>query len=196
MNELLQMLKIAGAVLLLSAAGTVGATTITFDSLTGANSASFSSTSEGGFDITAVTSDWNEAHVFGNPVPSIYTDLAGALATIRVTASGGGTFAFDSVDFGCGLGAGGNCTGTVEGLLSSVSQFSVSTGLLANSGTFTTFSPGAGGSQIDTLLISINRPDSNIDNIVLNSVPEPATVALLGLGIAGMGYMRRKQRSA
>ena len=39
--------------------------------------------------------------------------------------------------------------------------------------------------------------DVAIDNIVLNEtdVPEPASLALFGLGLAGVAYSRRQKRS-
>jgi len=45
---------------------------------------------------------------------------------------------------------------------------------------------------------SIDGSAVNIDNIVVNarSVPEPATLALMGLGLAGIGYRRRQLMKA
>ena len=35
--------------------------------------------------------------------------------------------------------------------------------------------------------------NAGVDNVTVNVVPEPATLALLGLGLAGIGFSRRKQ---
>src|ERR1700682_280869 len=114
-----KLLQATVSAILIFAAGTVSAVTITFDSLTGGFGAVFTSTTEAGFNVVAMTPYWHEAHFWGNPVPSIFNSQPG-VGTIQVTAVGSGTFSFDSVDFGCGLSAFGPCTGTAQGLLSGV----------------------------------------------------------------------------
>lgn len=185
--------SISAALVLLFATATANAVVIDFSSLSGTNGDPFTATTEVGFDVASVAGDWNEAHVFGNPTPSIFTS-GNITHTVLVTVSGGGTFTLDTVDFGCGLGAADDCTGTVEGLLSGGTEFLVSTALLANDGTFSTFDPSVGGVTIDALRISLNRGDSNIDNIVVDlaAVPAPATLVLAALGLVGVGATRRR----
>ena len=91
-------------------------------------------------------------------------------------------------------------------------------GLLGITSLFTTFLPVTDAAQvfvanwtgIDAFRVTIDPNgyvDSGtpgigqhwaMDNIVINenSVPEPATLAILGLGLAGVGFIRRKKLAA
>ena len=52
--------------------------------------------------------------------------------------------------------------------------------------TFTSNTPGNIGSVLDNVLITSSAP---------SAVPEPATLALMSLGFAGLGFSRRKRKS-
>ncbi len=62
-----------------------------------------------------------------------------------------------------------------------------------------TISGGKGYGDIECIRLSFNGVgglDGDIDNVKLTQVPEPATLALMGLGLAGIGYKRHRSKKA
>ncbi len=138
----------------------------------------------------------NNVLVDANP-----NDLDGAAATLK--RAGGGTFDVLSIDIAdlTGNAAGGGGTGGLAG-----SGFRIGiqglgqTQFSPTSATFTTIDLSGnpdfqGLGQFHVNIVS-KLPNDNfaVDNIVVRfDVPEPATFALLGLGLLGMTWWRKKR---
>lgn len=173
--------------------GAAQATTINFDTLGGTNGDTFSSYSEGGFTVTATAGDWRVAKAFGNPIPDVYCPNC-APGTLKVT---GGLFSFDSVDIAEADGQ--PVDFSITGYRNGTSVYS-QTGTANADAAFQNFAAVGGAVTLDQLFISISTggADGNVDNIALTStpVPEAATLALFGAGLAGFGALRRRRKKS
>jgi hypothetical protein len=166
------------------ASATVSANTITFSGLSGANGAPFTTYTESGFTVNPTVGSWFQGHVFGNPVPSIFTGpLFGSPTTnaIDVTKNGGGVFDFSSLALAANNGA---VDYTFMGFLGGVQQYSVSGVAPQNTGIFGTFINPDAAIGVDDVRITLNilGTSGNVDNIVLNPVPGP----IAGAGLPGL----------
>ena len=170
---------------------TASANLITFDSLTGNNSDSFSSTVENGYSVTALTNGWREAHSNGNGAPSIFS--AGDNEQIEIVGGFFQLLSFETDDAAISEGtssASYNIDGFLNGSLVLSGAGAVSPEFQVN------LSPDP-NQTLDRLLITFDAGSTssyNIDNIQLRAVPEPSSLLMI-LGI-GMTTLVRRQRQA
>ena len=189
---------LAAAVALLPAAARAQ---VHFDNLSGGNGAAYAGHSENGFDVATTGGAWFEAHVFGNPVPSIFGGPIGSpsLSSLFVTRTGGGAFTFGSVDL---VSQNGRSSYQIIGYSGINSVFTMN-GFLGSSTTFETIFSTNPATLIDGLSIAIDpigQPTSfNLDNIEViaatSSVPEPATLLLTAAGMLAVAGAARRRRA-
>ncbi len=174
---------------------------IGFATLSGTNMAPYTGHTEGDFAVTPTAGSWYEAHIYGDPIPSIFdgpTNSPG-FGVLQIT-DGAGRFTFGSIHYSSNNGEsayhilgflGEDVAYEEVGILTaSFSPFSFNTLLTANptipiDGLLFELTPGAGVTSI------------NLDNIGVATVPEPSAAALLALGLLlapGIGSFRAKAR--
>ena len=174
-------------------------TTVTFNGLGGSNGdplTPFVAYVENGVSVVP-NENWFVAKSYGNPVPDIYYVPSGfAFAgAITMAMTNSGDFTFSSVDISSN---GGVSTDVFfEGRLDGDLKLFYSIAVNSNSPpSFVTHTNPNQAVIIDSLVIAL-PPNSgvssvNVDNIVLNSVPEPGTWLLMGAGLLGLSLARRR----
>lgn len=191
------MISAFAAVLLLAASAASHAVVITFDGPGGQFDVADSEVTQGIFSYDVFSGVL--FHQTGGILQGRTDDGGGTMRLVRNDVSGG-TFTFDGLDIANFSGAGGATNISVFGYLGGVLQAEDVFTTSSVSSVFTTVSASLlSGTSIDELRITLDaglNPQviESIDNLVLNGtrVPEPVTLALFGLGLAGLGAARRK----
>lgn len=190
---------VASALALSSGFAQASTTTITFKDLPGGDGTSFSSYYESGYAVFSIFGDWYDLASGGNAQPSIFSITPPAsglfgdygLSALLVSA-GGPTFSFDSMDLAplsepMAYAFIGSLAGTPQ-------YFNVG---FAAPGSFSTIASPS-GAQIDALAVLFLAPPGSVyvvDNITVTAVPEPSSMAAMGLGVAGLGLLARRRRT-
>ena len=188
--------SLAVAIVLSAVSMLAQANTITFAPLTSTNSGAVGATYlEGGLTFTSGDGSPNGLYHWGTS-QSFNADPKGSTlfenhvgVDLVVTKTGGGSFNLDSFDLADAFNTGA----------ASVIAFNYTDGTGAHSTNLTldtnvglqTFAFGYAG--VTSFSLRQDYPYFQLDNVTVNSVPEPETYALMAAGLLAMGFAARRK---
>lgn len=180
-------------------ASDASATIINFDGLTGVHVPLAAPYTESGFTVTVTGGTWGQGQAEGNPAPSLFSGpgfVPFSSTHNQFTITDGGQFAFGGLDIAANES---DVNYEFLGKLAGSTVFDLTGNQTDLTGccVFHTVGTGELSDRIDTLIVSVTlTADSNtvnVDNIVADAVPEPATLAMLVTGLAFLFALRRRR---
>jgi hypothetical protein len=163
--------------------------TIDFNGISGGDWSPFASYSESGFTVSANTGNWLVDLDYGNPLPMIAFTTE-TTETFAVTRNGA-EFSFNTIDLYSSVS---QIPYTFTGFLNGSEVFTVSGTAPNTFGGFYTVQNPYASLEVDSLRVSLTNPTNpnpiGADNIVVETVPEPANLVLLTSGVVSLGLRR------